>query len=118
MEIQYRKQPTEYLCGQACVAMLANVSIDKIIEVIHNDKGTGKKELAIALEHFGISCAKTMTKADNHTKLPDTCILKVLLPKYGHWVLYHKGKYYDPEFGLLDELYPKERIQSYWEIYI
>lgn len=55
MEIQYRKQPTEYLCGQACVAMLANVSIDKVIEVIHNDKGTGKKELAIALEHFGIS---------------------------------------------------------------
>lgn len=118
MEIQYIKQPTEYLCGQACVAMLANVSVDEVIEVIQNDKGTGKKELAIALEHFGISCAKTMTKADNHTKLPNTCILKVLLPKYSHWVLYHKGKYYDPEFGLLDELYPKERIQSYWEIYI
>ncbi len=59
-----------------------------------------------------------MTKADNSTRLPDTCILKVFLPKYSHWVLYHKGKYYDPEFGLLDELYPRERIQSYWEIYI
>lgn len=118
MEIQYMKQPTEYLCGQACVAMLANVSVDEVIEVIHNDKGTGKKELATALEHFGVSCAKTMTRADNNTKLPDTCILKVLLPQYSHWVLYHKGKYYDPEFGLLDELYPGERIQSYWEIYI
>ena len=86
MEIQYIKQPTEYLCGQACVAMLANVSVDEVIEVMQNDKGTGKKELAAALGHFGIPCSKTMTKADNNTKLPDTCILKVLLPKYGHWV--------------------------------
>ena len=118
MEIQYIKQPTEYLCGQACVAMLANVSVDEVIEVIQNDKGTGKKELAIALEHFGISCAKTMTKADNNTKLPDTCILKVLLLRYSHWVLYHKGKYYDPEFGLMDKLYSKARIQSYLELFI
>lgn len=45
MEIKYIKQPTEYLCGQACVAMLANVSVDEVIEVIQNDRGTGKKNL-------------------------------------------------------------------------
>ena len=39
MEIQYMKQPTEYLCGQACVAILANASVDEVIEVIQNDKG-------------------------------------------------------------------------------
>ena len=59
-----------------------------------------------------------MTKADNTTPLPETCILKVFLPKYSHWVLYHKGKYYDPEFGLMDELYCKARVQSYLEIFL
>ena len=50
--IQYIKQPTEYLCGQACVAMLANVSVDEVIKVINNDKGTGKKNLQ---PHWSIS---------------------------------------------------------------
>lgn len=67
-EIKYIKQPTEYLCGQACVAMIANVPVDDVIQVMHNDKGT--------------------------------------------------GKYYDPEFGLMDELYGRARIQSYLELFI
>lgn len=117
-EIKYIKQPTKYLCGQACVAMIANVPVDDVIQVMHNDKGTGKKDIAKALEHYGITHAKTMTKADNSTPLPSVCILKVLLPKYSHWILYYYGKYYDPEFGLMDELYGRARIQSYLELFI
>ena len=117
-EIHYIKQPTEYLCGQACVAMIANVSVDEVIMVMNNDKETGKKDIERALDHYGISQAKTMTKADNSTLLPPICILKVLLPKYGPWVLYYHGKYYDPEFGLSDELYSKARIQSYLELFV
>ena len=49
-EIKYIKQPTKYLCGQACVAMIANVPVDDVIQVMHNDKGTGKKDIAKALE--------------------------------------------------------------------
>ncbi len=78
---------------------------------------TGKKDIEKALKYYGISQAKTMTKADNTSVLPKLCILKVLLPKYGHWILYCDGKYYDPEFGVMDELYKKARIQSYLEIY-
>ena len=112
------KQPTGYLCGQACVAMLANVSVDEVIKLMNNDKGTSKKEIADALKHYGIKQAKTMTKADNKTPLPDTCILKLLLPSYGHWALYHKGIYYDPEFGVLDCCYSKAKVQYYLEILI
>lgn len=117
-KINYIKQPTGYLCGQACVAMLAGVSVEEVISVMQNDKGTGKKDIEKALNHYGIRQAKTMTKADNSSVLPKVCILKVLLPKYGHWILYYDGKYYDPEFGLMDELYPKARIQSYLEIFV
>lgn len=115
--IHYIKQPTEYLCGQACVAMIANVSVDEVIRVMDNDKASGKKDIERALAYYGIAQAKTMTKADNSTPLPPVCILKVLLPRYSHWILYYHGKYYDPEFGLTDELYCKARIQSYLELY-
>ena len=117
-KINYIKQPTGYLCGQACVAMLAGVSVEEVVSVMQNDKGTGKKDIEKALNYYGIRQAKTMTKADNSSVLPKVCILKVLLPKYGHWILYYDGKYYDPEFGLMDELYQKTRIQSYLEIFV
>jgi hypothetical protein len=42
-EIRFISQPAEYLCGQACVAMIANVSVDEVIRVMNNDKATGKK---------------------------------------------------------------------------
>lgn len=117
-KITYIEQPTEYLCGQACVAMLAGVTVEEVVSVMKNDKGTGKKDIEAALNHYGIRQAKTMTKADNASVLPKVCILKVLLPKYAHWILYYDGKYYDPEFGLTDTLYQKARIQSYLEIFM
>ena len=117
-KINYIKQSTEFLCGQACVAMLAGVTVEEVVSVMENDKGIGKKDIEKALNYYGIGQAKTMTKADNFSVLPKACILKVLLPKYGHWILYYDGKYYDPEFGLMEELYPKARIQSYLEIFI
>ena len=117
-KINYIKQPTEYLCGQACVAMLADVTVEEVISVMQNDKGTGKKDIEKALNYYGISQAKTMTKADNSSVLPQVCILKVLLPGYSHWILYYDGKYYDPEFGLMEELYSKAKIQSYLEIFV
>lgn len=46
-EINYIKQPTEYLCGQSCVAMLAGVTVEEVISVMQNDKGTGKKDIDI-----------------------------------------------------------------------
>ena len=116
--IKYIKQPTEYLCGQACVAMLADVTIEEVVSVMQTDKGTGKKDIEKALSYYGISQAKTMIKADNSSVLPKVCILKVLLPGYSHWILYYDGKYYDPEFGLMEELYHKAKIQSYLEIFV
>lgn len=115
-EITYVPQPTPYQCGQACVAMLAGVTAGEVAAVMGNDKGTGKKDIARALAHYGVPQAQTMTKADHATPLPEVCILKVLLPGYGHWVLYAHGVYYDPEFGVSRALYPKARVQSYLEI--
>ena len=52
--IDYIKQPTEYLCGQACVAMLAGVTVEEVVSVMKNNKGTGKKDIENALNYYGI----------------------------------------------------------------
>ncbi len=44
-KITYIKQPTEYLCGQTCVAMLAGVTVGEVVAVMKNDKGAGKKDI-------------------------------------------------------------------------
>ena len=48
--------------------------------------------------------------------LHDICILSLKLPGYGHWSLYYKGKYFDPEFGILKECPKNSKLCYYWEI--
>ena len=115
--IQYIKQPTCYLCGQSVVAMLAGVSVDEVIKVMANNKGTSTSEIRNALKWYGIKTAtKARLKYTKETKLPECCILSVLMPGYGHWSLYYKDKYYDPEFGVLDSLPKQAKLRYFWEI--
>jgi len=115
--IAYIEQPTEYLCGQSVVAMLAGVSVDEVITLMANDKGTSVTEIDSALFYYGIKNGKKRVSVTKDTTLPDICILSVKLPKYGHWSLYFKGKYYDPEFGEINELPENAVLKYYWEIF-
>ena len=101
--INYVKEPTGYLCGQSCVAMLASASVDEVIDIMGTDKGTNLEHIKTALEYYGIKHEKSLTKYKEGITLPNICILELQLPKYKHWTLYFNGKYYDPEFGILDE---------------
>jgi len=115
--IQYVKEPTGYLCGQSVIAMLADVPVDEVIAVMQNDQGTPTPMMRDALKYYGL---KTATKArlryTQGTTLPDCCILCLLLPGYGHWSLYYKGKFFDPEFGVLDKLPEQAKLRYYWEV--
>ncbi|MDR0446348.1 MAG: GNAT family N-acetyltransferase [Oscillospiraceae bacterium] len=115
--IAYVKQPTEYLCGQSVIAMLAGVSVDEVIEVMQNDKGTSTQELRDALKWYGLKTAtKARLKYTEGAILPECCILSVKLPGYGHWSLYYESKYYDPEFGVLGRLPEQAKLRYYWEV--
>jgi RimJ/RimL family protein N-acetyltransferase len=115
-KITYIKQPTEYLCGQAVIAMLANVSVDEAIEVVDTDRGTPVDAIDYALTWYGIKHGKKRIKYTPGTVLPDICVLSIKLPEYGHWSLYYKGTFYDPEFGKIKELPKNAKLVSYWEI--
>jgi len=87
--------------------------------VMQNDKGTSTQELRDALKWYGLKTAtNARLKYTGDVKLPDCCILSVMLPGYGHWSLYYKGKYYDPEFGVLDKLPEQAKLRYYWEVVI
>ena len=115
--INYIKEPTGYLCGQSCVAMLADVSVDEVIAVLGSDKGTSKQDLKKGLDYYGIRYAPKSVKHDANIMLPELCILRMILPGYSHWGIYFKGVYYDPEFGVLNECPPRAKIIQVWEIY-
>jgi len=95
--------------------MLAKVSIDEVIDVIGHDKGTSVAEIDSALTWYGIKHGKRQRCAEDAI-LPDICILSLKLPGYGHWSLYYKGKYFDPEFGVLNVCPPNAKLNHYWEI--
>ena len=71
-----------------------------------------------ALNYYGIRHGKTRKRVKEDTALPEICILSLILPGYGHWSLYYKGTFYDPEFGVSDKLPPKAKLDYYWEILI
>jgi RimJ/RimL family protein N-acetyltransferase len=115
--INYIKEPTGTLCGQSVVAMLANVSVDEVIETIGHDKGTSVAEIDEALNWYGIKHGKRQ-RCTEDAILPEICILSLKLPGYGHWSLYYKGKYYDPEFGVLKKCPQNAKLNHYWEIMV
>jgi len=112
----YVKEPTGYLCGQSVIAMLANVPVDEVIKVMKTDKGTSTAQIDNALFYYGIKHGKTRKKVKEDTVLPDICILSLKLPGYEHWSLYFNGKYYDPEFGVMNDLPENAVLEYYWEI--
>jgi RimJ/RimL family protein N-acetyltransferase len=115
--IKYVKEPTGYLCGQTVIAMLANISVDDVIDVIGHDRGTSVGEIDNALTWYGIKHGKRQ-KCNEDAVLPEISILSLKLPGYGHWSLYYKGKIYDPEFGVLENFPPNSKLNHYWEIMV
>lgn len=117
MAIELVMQPNPCACGQACIAMLAGVPVQEAITVMKTDGPTSIGMLIEALDHYGISHApKNVRLSKKNPVVADVAILTVHMPDYTHWVLHHHGKYYDPEFGLLDACHPEGRITSFLAI--
>lgn len=94
----------------------ANVSVDEVINVMETDKGTSVQAIKDALMYYGIKYTKLRKKYIADMVLPDLCILSLQLPGYGHWSLYYKGVFYDPEFGVLNQCPQSAKLCYYWEI--
>lgn len=79
--------------------------------------GTADCDIDQALNYYHIPHANLRKRFSSDTVLPDICILSMEILSDFHWSLYYKGKFYDPQFGILDN-YPDDCIiHFYWEIF-
>lgn len=117
--VNYIKEPNSKACGQACIAMLAGVDVDEVIKIMNAKGSTSIGQMIEALDHYGIRHAgrnKRISKKNPH--FSDASLLTVHMPGYSHWVLYFRGRFYDPEFGELEECHSDGKVTSYLEIYL
>lgn len=115
--ITYIPQSDFYSCNEAYLAMIAGIPIEEAITVMNKYRGTASSALYKAFKYYKIDYLSWRT-VGGLDELPPLCILLVELPTYNHTVVYYNGKYYDPEFGVLEQCVPEGIITHYLELFI
>lgn len=93
-----RQPKNSNLCGQACVATLAGISLRDSIDIFRTKGRTTTKKVRQALRQMGIGSSPRLKRG--FPKCP-TAILKFVHPDgNAHWVVWHQNKYYDPVAGV------------------
>ncbi len=89
-------------CGQACVAMVANITLDESIKLFKSKGCTGTKQVAEVLNKLGFECKNILTRITKGFILPNDGIYLFKLTwndkKRSHWAIWN-GKencWYDP----------------------
>ena len=112
---KYIKEPTSLQCGQAVLAMLADVSVAQVVSFLDNDRETTLKEMFCTLDYYSIKYTKERKAVSSKQELPKIAILSLETPRCWHWSLYFDGVFYDPEHGILND-FPNCKRKYYWEI--
>ena len=112
-------QPTSTTCGQVCIAMITGKSIEEVIQTMRTDGSTSIGQLIETLDFYKINHAERNTRIPKKNPVPyKYSILTVHTSAgYTHWTLLFDGKYYDPEFGLVEGEYTHGKITSFLAIY-
>ena len=108
-------EPDPLQCGQAVLAMLTDKTVDEIIPLCGTTKETTLKDMKRVLSLCSITVAGERMAVNTKEELPRVALLSLETPKCWHWSLYFEGKFYDPEYGLLDDFPPSNR-RYYWEL--
>lgn len=118
--VELKLQPGDGLCGQACIAMLAGVTIDEVVEVMNCREWQGTMgKLISALNYYGIDHSDIIVYStpDEEIKLPKCCLMIEKLGRFGHYLIQFDGKFYDPNVGIMEE-YDFSKLLGYLEIRI
>lgn len=97
--IQLYQPSGSNLCGQTCVAMLVDVSIDAVCQVMGKRGCTRTIDIQRALIFYGYDVQDVVTGLKPDALLPDDAIVNWHWPKQsrGHWLLRFQGRTYDPD---------------------
>lgn len=118
--IEVIKQPHDGLCGQSCVAMLAGISLDDTINIMHCGEWQATMDKIInALNYFGIDHSEEIiyTNGRADVTLPKCCVVMEKMGRYSHYLVYFNGVGYDSNLGLIDD-YDVTKVKGYMEVYV
>lgn len=110
-------QQDDGLCGQSCVAMLAGVNVQEVIEVM----GCGEWQASMghvisALNYYGIDHTDIIVYNEGReVTLPKCCIMMEKMGRFCHYLIHYDGKFYDSNLGVLKD-YNMSKLQGYLEI--
>ncbi len=108
-------EPDPLQCGQAVLAMLSDKSVSEIITLCGTERETTLSDMKRVLKLLNINLCPNRVPVKEKHELPRVAMLSLETPKCWHWSLYFEGKFYDPEYGLLNDFPPSNR-RYYWEI--
>ncbi len=110
-------QPEDGLCGQACVAMLAGITIAEVIMVMDcREWQATMGRMISALNYFGIDHSDIIVYTEGKPAvLPKCCIMMERMGRYCHYLVHYDGKFYDSNLGVLTE-YDMSKLLGYLEI--
>lgn len=108
-------EPNPLACGQAVLSMLSGVAVEDIFNLVGTQKETTLNDMKKALSALNISFKESRVEVKNKSDLPRIALLSLETPKCWHWSLYFNGKFYDPEYGVL-ECFPPSNRRYFWEI--
>jgi len=110
-------QPEDGLCGQACVAMLAGVTIDDVSKVTDCREWQATMGRVIsALNYYGIYHSDIIVYTNGKDiALPKCCIMMEKMGRFCHYLVHFDGKYYDSNLGIMEE-YDMSKLMGYLEI--
>ena len=113
--VKHIYEPNPLACGQAVLSMLSGIDVCEIFAIVKTEKETTLKDMKNALITLGISFKDNRVEVKDKSELPRVALLSLETPKCWHWSLYFDGKFYDPEYGVLDDFPPSNR-RYFWEI--
>ena len=105
-------QPHDGLCGQACIAMLAGITLDEAINVMHCSEWQATiAKIIDTLNYFVYTCG------EEDVTLPKCAIILEKMGRYSHYLVAFDGKFYDSNLGVLDR-YDMTKMKGYLEILV
>lgn len=122
MDRQHVMQPPcSVLCGQTCIAIIAQVSLDEAIAAVGHERAASAADLCDALWKLGYATSELISYRAN-VWLPELALIKAyVMPPPGHktwvhWIAWCEGKTYDPECPYVGMLKGPAKMASYVEI--
>lgn len=110
-------QPWDGLCGQTCIAMLADITLQEANNIMHcREWQANMGKIIQTLDYLGINHSKEIIYTQGKkVTLPKCAIIMEKMGRFSHYLICYDGIYYDPTDGILDE-FDLANMKGYLEI--